>query len=463
MCGIVGVVGREQAATWASRGLYALQHRGHDSCGVAWLNEPENSIEVRSGMGAVADVLPDSVTKPLPARAVIGQNLYTTFGHTHSTQPFGGRFWDKEGRRFDVALVHNGQICGIEKLRRRYPVMYRSESDTEIIFSLLPHMPGTTLAEKVRAVLGEIEGAYSLLFLHPGGVIAARDARGFRPLTLAEDDRGGVFFASELNAFDLMNAKFTREVAPGEMVEVSLDGSLRASRFCDPAPNLSQCVFEHIYFARPDNQLFGKAGYSTQRALGRQAARELKGRVDADIVIAVPDSANVATLGFADELGLPFEIGLIRHHYAARTFITRGQSNREEAVRLKFNVIKDVVKGRRVILGDDSLVRATTSRIVISMLRQGGAREVRLVLFSPPITHPCHYGINMASPDELVASRYQSDTAVIARQIGADSVHYLSLPGLREVMGADAKNYCYACMTGSYPVTPDHHAESCSS
>lgn len=454
MCGIAGIVHRREAVRCVARGLYALQHRGHDSCGVAYIDSNTGLLEAHSASGAVADVLPNEYTSRIESTMAIGQNLYTTYGSKHSQQPFSGRFWDAKGNDHHLALSHNGQLCGIDRLRKKYPAIYRTHSDSEVIFSLLPHMPGETIVEKIRHLLNELDGAFSLLMIADGQLVAVRDSRGFRPLIMGTDQDGGIAFASEINAFDLMGVHFERQVRPGEMIVVSPDSKVTSIEFKQRSENLSQCVFEHIYFARPDNQLFGKASYSTQIALGRQTARELKGTLQADLVMAVPDSANIATLGFSKESGFPLQVGLLRHHYAARTFITRGQNNREEAVRLKFNIIKDVIKGKRLILGDDSLVRSTTSRIVISMLRQGGAREVHMVLFSPPILNPCVYGINMASKDELIANIHNGNLKAIAQSIGADSVRYLSLEGLRAVMGTDAHDYCYACMNGEYPVEP---------
>ncbi len=452
MCGIVGMAGRTKAAVSVSRGLYALQHRGHDSCGIAFIAKESGNLDVINGKGAVADVLPNNVTENLNTSICLGQNLYTTFGNAHSPQPFGGRFWDEKGAIHQLAVAHNGQLCGIDKLRSQFPVVYRTHSDSEIIFSMLPHMHGSSLGDKLTELLKQLDGAFSLLFLLDDKLIAARDHHGFRPLIMGKFPDGGICFASENNAFDLMGAEFVRQVKPGEMIVADTHGNFTSTQFKAPAAKLSQCVFEHIYFARPDNQLFGKPGYSTQKALGEEAARELKGKISADLVIALPDSANIPSLGFAQTIGMPFEVGLLRHHYAARTFITRGQKNREEAVHLKFNVVKDTIKGKRIILGDDSLVRSTTSKIVIKMLRKGGAKEIHLVLFSPPITHPCIYGINMASENELLASRFHSDTDLIAKEIGADSVHYLSMEGLRRVMGKEKNDYCYACMDGCYPI-----------
>ena len=381
MCGVVGIIGRERSAQWAARGLYALQHRGHDSCGIATISN--HQLEIHSGKGAVADVLPLELTEPIETNICIAQNLYTTFGTGHSPQPFGGRFWDTDGTMHQVAVVHNGQLCGVDQLRRKYASIYSSHSDSEVIFALLPHMPGNSILDKIRELAPKLDGAFSMIFLSEEGLTAVRDTDGFRPLVMGTDPEGAVLFASEVNAFDIMEGHFEREVAPGEIVHISNDGTIQSFIMEKKRPHLSQCVFEHIYFARPDNQLFGKPGYSTQQALGAQTAKELKGKIDADIIIPVPDSANIACLGFAKEFGLPMEMGILRHHFASRTFITRGQNNRERAVRLKFNIVKDVVQGKRVILVDDSLVRSTTSRILINMLRKAGAKEIHMVLFSP--------------------------------------------------------------------------------
>lgn len=450
MCGVVGLIGRSQAGHWASRGLYALQHRGHDSCGLASITNDQ--LQIHAGKGAVADVLSNSVTAEMETTACIAQNLYTTFGNSHSTQPFGGRFWDPKGRRHQAAVVHNGQLCGIDRLRRAYPSMYSSHSDSEIIFALLPHMGGDTILDRTRELMPHLEGAYSLIILSDEGLIAARDPNGFRPLVMGRDADGAVAFASELNAFDIMEMKYERDVEPGEIIHVTPTGEVQSFKFTQKKTNLSQCVFEHIYFARPDNQLFGKPGYTTQQELGKQTAMELKGKIDADVVVPVPDSATIASLSFARTLELPLEMGILRHHFASRTFITRGQDNRERAVRLKFNIVKDVVQRKKILLVDDSLVRSTTSRILINMLRKAGAAEVHLALFSPHITWSCIYGINTPTREELLAFQHDRDDKMIAKAIGADSVNYLSMDGLRQAMTPNPEDYCYACMNGDYPI-----------
>lgn len=454
MCGVVGILGRKKATQWASRGLYALQHRGHDSCGVASILD-DGVLEILSKKGAVADVLPNVVTDDINSDICIGQNLYTTFGNSHSNQPFGGRFWDADGHRFQAAIVHNGQLCGIDRLRRKYPTMYSSHSDSEIIFALLPHMEGKTVLDRALKLLPELEGAFSILIMSDEGIIAARDPDGFRPLVMGEDPDGAMMFASEVNAFDLMEGHFIREIRPGEVVFVNREGQVSSYELPKRRENLHQCVFEHIYFARPDNQLFGKPGYSTQQALGHHTALELKEKIKADVVVPVPDSATIASLSFARTMGLPLEMGILRHHFASRTFITRGQSNRERAVRLKFNIVKDVVQGRKVVLVDDSLVRSTTSRILISMLRKAGAAEIHMVLFSPHITWSCIYGINTPTREELIAYQYNCDNQKLAEATGADSVSYLSMEGLREAMAPNPDDYCYACMDGNYPIPDD--------
>jgi amidophosphoribosyltransferase len=453
MCGVVGVIGRNDSPFWASRGLYALQHRGHDSCGVAFINQENNQLEIHSGKGAVADVLSSKVTDEAKSVACIAQNLYTTFGIGHSPQPFGGSFWDNEGFRHHVAVVHNGQLCGVEKLRRKFPSMFRSQSDSEVIFALLPHMKGNTMLERIIKLVQELEGAFSLIFLSEEGLTAVRDPDGFRPLVMGKDEENDSYmFASEVNAFDMMESHFQREIKPGEIVHIKPNGEIIYDQIKKKREHLSQCVFEHIYFARPDNQLFGKPGYSTQRRLGQETAKELKEKLEADVVVPVPDSATIASLGFAEEFGVSLEMGILRHHFASRTFITRGQDNRERAVRLKFNVVKDVVKGKRVILVDDSLVRSTTSRILIRMLRKGGAKEIHMVLFSPPIQYSCIYGINTPTREELIAYQCQADFQKIATEIGADSVNYLSQDGLKRAMAPNSDDYCYACMNGDYPI-----------
>lgn len=453
MCGVVGIIGGKEAPFWAARGLYALQHRGHDSCGIAFINDEADQLEIHSGKGAVADVLSHKVTDGAVSNACIAQNLYTTFGLGHSPQPFGGSFWDEDGSKHHVALVHNGQLCGVDRLRRKFPSMYRSQSDSEVIFALLPHMKGDTMLERITQLVSELEGAFSLVFLTKEGLIAVRDPDGFRPLVLGRDQENDAYMlASEVNAFDMMEGHFEREIKPGEIVHISHSGKMTIGHIPSKRETLNQCVFEHIYFARPDNQLFGKPGYSTQKRLGMETAKEVKEVMEADVVVPVPDSATIASLGFAKEIGLPLEMGILRHHFASRTFITRGQGNRERAVRLKFNIVKDVVKGKRVVLVDDSLVRSTTSRILIKMLRKSGAKEIHMVLFSPHIQYSCIYGINTPTREELIAYKFDADNKRIAKEIGADSVTYLTKEGLEKAMEPNAHDYCYACMDGNYPI-----------
>jgi amidophosphoribosyltransferase len=321
-------------------------------------------------------------------------------------------------------------------------------------------MEGNSILDRIKELAPKLEGAFSMIFLSEEGLTAVRDTDGFRPLVMGRDEHGAISFASEVNAFDLMETHFEREVKPGEIIHVDNNGRVESFMMKPKREHLSQCVFEHIYFARPDNQLFGKPGYSTQKQLGMQTAKELKDKIDADIIVPVPDSATIACLGFAKEFDLPLEMGILRHHFASRTFITRGQSNRERAVRLKFNIVKDVVQDKKIILVDDSLVRSTTSRILIKMLRKAGAKEIHMVLFSPHITYSCIYGINTPTREELIAFIHNRDNIALAKATGADSVNYLSPEGLREAMSPNPDEYCYACMDGKYPIPDTDSLES---
>jgi amidophosphoribosyltransferase len=350
--------------------------------------------------------------------------------------------------RGPIAIAHNGNLTNAESLRRemeRDGAIFQSTSDTEVILHLLARAPAAPLEEQLRHALAQVKGAYSLLVITPDAMYAIRDPYGFRPLTLGRLDDAWVV-ASETCALDLMEAKVERDIEPGEILVVDDDGP-RSVRGFPPGEKL-QCVFEYVYFARPDSALWGRNVHTVRKAMGHQLAREHP--VQADIVIPVPDSGTSAALGYSEESGTPYELGLIRNHYVGRTFIEPKQGIRHFGVKVKLNPMPEMLQGKRVVVVDDSIVRGTTSRKIVRMLRSAGAREVHMRISSPPIQWPCYYGIDTPTRKELIASSHQVDE--ICRYLGADSLGYLSLDGMLKATGSDPASFCHACFTGAYKV-----------
>jgi amidophosphoribosyltransferase len=443
MCGIFGVENARDAANLTYLGLYALQHRGQESAGiVSWDGE---RLHAERGMGLVADIFRAKVLARLPGSSAIGHTRYSTTGTSvlANAQPIVVK--TSIG---PLALVHNGNLVNAAELRRRLEregSIFQTTSDTEVILHLMARNPRRDVVESLLIALDQVEGAYSLLLLSDQGLIAARDPQGFRPLCLGFLD-GHPCFASETCAFDLLGAAAERELELGEVI-VSRNGridSFRVPRVPDPA----RCVFEHVYFARPDSQVFGDSVSRTRLAMGAQLAREAP--ADADVVVPVPDSGLLGALGYSRESGLPFELGLIRNHYVGRTFIEPQQSIRHFGVKVKLNPVRDAITGRRVVLVDDSIVRGTTSRKIVGMVREAGASQVHVRITSPPTRFPCHYGIDTPTREELIAAR--QDVEEIRSFIGADSLAYLSLDGLFSCLSADRSSYCAACWSGDYRV-----------
>ena len=444
-CGVVGVYGHPEAATLAYLSLYALQHRGQESAGIVASNG--EALISHRGMGHVADIFQYDILARLRGHLAIGHNRYSTSGSTvlKNCQPFVVS-WAHGA----LAIAHNGNLVNADELRAKLEArgaIFQSTVDSEVIVHLIARSAETTLLERIIDALSQVRGAYSLVFMTEDRVIAARDPAGFRPLVLGRVG-DAVVIASETCALDLVDARLEREIDPGEIVIVSERGVDSVRPF--PASESHHCVFEYVYFARPDSQVFGRNVYEARKELGRQLARE--SGVPADIVIPVPDSGLPAAIGYAEEAGLPFEMGLIRNHYVGRTFIEPSSSIRNFGVKVKLNALREVLAGKRVIVVDDSIVRGTTSRKLVHMIRQAGAREVHVRISSPPTTHPCFYGIDTPTREELIASSH--DVGDIQQYLGAYSLAYLSLPGLYTFAGGRRAGFCDACFTGRYPIAP---------
>jgi amidophosphoribosyltransferase len=442
-CGVFGIWNHAEAANVAYLGLYALQHRGQESAGIAATDG--TAFHVEKAMGWVADVFNPERLRRLPGHRAIGHVRYSTAGSSNlkNAQPITANT-----ARGPIAIVHNGNLTNAEALRRgmeQEGAIFQSTSDTEVILHLLARAPAAPLEDQLASALEQVTGAYSLLLLTTDALYAIRDPNGFRPLTLGR--LGGAWVvASETCALDLMEAESVRDVEPGEILSIS-DAGLRSLRPFPPRERL-QCVFEYVYFARPDSMLWGRNVHAVRKAMGHHLAREHP--VEADIVIPVPDSGMGAALGFAEESAIPFELGLIRNHYVGRTFIEPKQGIRHFGVKVKLNPLRETLGGRRVVVVDDSIVRGTTSRKIVKMIRSAGAREVHVRISSPPIQWPCYYGIDTPTRRELIAASHHTDE--IRRYLGADSLGYLSLDGMLKATGSDPANFCNACFTGGYRV-----------
>ena len=446
-CGVVAIFGHPEASKLAYLGLYALQHRGQESAGICTAHNGQ--IFSHKAMGHVADIFTSPVLKSLPGEAAIGHTRYSTAGDNVllNAQPFS--VVCNKGR---IAVAHNGNITNAAELRGelgRRGSIFQASSDTEVILHLMAHSSERTMTAALRDALLQLEGAFSLVFLAENRVIVARDPHGFRPLAVGEMEVSGgrscYVFASETCAFDLIGAVYLHDVEPGEMVSVGPEGLTR--EHWAPAQPRAQCVFEHVYFARPDSMVFGRAVAESREQLGRLLARECP--ADADIVVPVPDSGVAAAIGYASESGLPYRQALIRNHYIGRTFIEPSQAIRDFGVKLKLNPVRHLLQAKRVVLVDDSIVRGTTSRKIVRMVRQAGAREVHLRISCPPTISPCFYGVDTPNRGELIASAHNIEE--IRRFAEADSLGYLSIASLRKAVADDRHEYCYACYTGDYP------------
>jgi amidophosphoribosyltransferase len=442
-CGVVAVHGHPEAATLAYLALYALQHRGQESAGIVASNG--EALIAHRGMGLVADTFDQDTLRRLEGRLAIGHNRYSTSGTTvlKNCQPFV-----VEWAQGALAIGHNGNLVNAALLRRTLEErgsIFQSTSDTEVIIHLIAASREGTLFDRIVDALGHVQGAYSLVMMSEDRIIVARDPAGFRPLVLGRLG-DSVVVTSETCALDLVDATYEREIEPGEVLEITTDGMRSERPF--PARPRHQCVFEYVYFARPDSDVYGRNVYQVRKMLGRQLARE--SGVPADIVIPVPDSGVPAAIGYAEEAGLPFEMGLIRNHYVGRTFIEPADSIRHFGVKVKLNALREVLDGKRVVVVDDSIVRGTTSRKLVHMIRQAGAVEVHMRISSPPTTNPCYYGIDTPTREELIASSQSREE--IRAFLAADSIAYLSQEGLYAFRGGEGNGFCDACVTGRYPV-----------
>jgi amidophosphoribosyltransferase len=443
-CGLFGIFGHPEAARLTYLGLYALQHRGQESAGI--VASDGQALRLEKAMGLVNDVFDDARLDALVGDRAMGHVRYSTAGDTvaANAQPIL-----IECHRGPIALGHNGNIVNASILRQELEAagsIFQSTSDTEVVLHLYARSHRGKLEDAIAASLSKVMGAFSLLFLTRDALVAARDPWGFRPLVIGRLE-GATIVASETCALDLIDAEYVRDVEPGELIVIDREG-LRSFRPFPPEP-VRQCVFEHIYFARPDSQVFGRNVLGTRQRLGRQLAREAP--ADADIVVPVPDSGMGAALGYSEESGLPFQWGLIRNHYVGRTFIEPKQSIRSFGVKIKLNPVRTVLEGKRVVLIDDSIVRGTTSRKIVGMVRDAGAREVHMRISSPPTMGPCYYGIDTPLKTELIASTHSVEE--IRASIGADSLAYLSHEGLLAAVGdAEGQRHCTACFSGRYPV-----------
>ena len=451
-CGVFGIHGAPDAARHAYLGLYALQHRGQEAAGIA--ASDGSLIRVHKDMGLVRTVFADPATiERLVGRMAIGHNRYSTTG---ASDPINAQPVLVQYKGGQLAAAHNGNLVNAAEIRTALEAdgsIFQTTSDTEVILHLIAHSKKDTLPNMVMEALGKVEGAYSFVFLSPNQLIAARDPHGFRPLCLGRLN-GGFVVASESCAFDIIGAEYLRSMEPGEIIVV--DGNGMSSIRMPGSARKAFCIFEFIYFSRPDSRVFDEKVDKIRRSLGRQLAKEHP--ANADIVISVPDSANTAALGYAEESGTRFEIGLIRNHYVGRTFILPHQQSRDLDVRVKFNPVAGVLKGKRVVLVEDSIVRGTTLERLVKLVRSAGPTEVHVRVSSPPIRHPCYYGIDMSSPSEFIAS--SMSVPEICKHVGADSLAYLSVDGLLKCV-ADSGMYCTCCFTGDYPtpVPEEFHKE----
>jgi amidophosphoribosyltransferase len=440
-CGVFGVFGSAEAAHLTYLGLHALQHRGQESAGIAVVDN--GRLTMHRELGLVRDVFTANVLNRLNGDRSIGHVRYSTAGETHikNAQPLAVDY-----ALGSLAVAHNGNFTNYEELRdglESQGSIFQSTNDSEILVHLVAHAKETTAMDRIASALKVVRGAFSLLFLTNKELIAVRDPYGFRPLSLGKLGDTWVV-ASEPPAFDLIAAQYVRDIEPGEMLVIDETGPHSFYPFA-PTPR-RMCIFEYVYFARPDSKLGGISVYETRKRLGRSLAREAP--IDADLVIAVPDSGVPAALGYSQESNIPFEVGLIRSHYVGRTFIEPQSSIRHFGVRLKLNPVRDVLAGKRVIVVDDSIVRGTTSRKIVKMLRDAGATEIHMRISSPPTRWPCFYGIDTPSRAELIASNHTIEE--IARYITCDSLGYLSLEGLHAAVSSDG--FCDACFSGNYPV-----------
>lgn len=472
-CGVIGIWGGPEPAVLTYLGMYAQQHRGQESAGIAVSNG--RRIESVTGMGLVPEVFDKGTLSALEAAArpanpdasgkgkvgngtayttgcgAIGHNRYSTAGGSTAcnAQPLLESYVGGQ-----VAIAHNGNLINADALRRQFEQaghLFHTTSDTEVIIHLLASPQQQTAVDPVAATLRHLEGAFSLVFLFPDRIEAARDPWGWRPLVIGRLADGRHVVASETVALDVMGAKLVREVNPGEIVTIS-DAGLSARAFADSAPRLAHCIFEHVYFANPSSVVFGETVQVVRERLGERLAQEAP--VAADYVMPMPDSGRSAATGYARASGISYREGIVPNRYVGRTFIKPTQAERSSAVRLKLNVIRDIVEGKRLVVVDDSIVRGTTTQVKMNQLREAGAREIHLRISCPPIRHPCYFGVDFASRDQLIA--HKKTVEEIRVFLGVDSLHFLSLEGMLGCVNRPSEQWCTACYTGDYRLDPDH-------
>jgi amidophosphoribosyltransferase len=449
-CGLFGIWGHPEAVSLTYLGLYSQQHRGQESAGICSLEN--GRIKRHAGMGLVTEVFNPQTLAQLRAPVAIGHVRYSTTGSCNESnaQPLLVNY-----SRGEVAVAHNGNLINAALLRHEYEehgAIFNTTSDTEVIVHLIAKPTHCDKTNLVAHVLTHLQGAYSLLFLFPDRMVVARDPFGLRPLVLGKMANGAIVAASETCAFDIINAEFLREVEPGEVVTISEKG-MKTEWIAPPGSvRPAHCIFEQIYFADPASDMFGQNVHLVRKAMGAQLAREAP--VDADVVVPVPNCARCAALGYSHESKIPYERGFTVSHYAGRSFIMPEQTQRDLAVRMKLNVIKDNIRGQRVIVVEDSVVRGTTTRGKMGALRDAGAKEIHLRVASPPIRHPCYFGIDFPTPGELIANTRTVEE--IRDYLGVDSLHYLSIEGMLSCVKHPPRNYCTACFSGQYPMPVDH-------
>ncbi len=453
MCGIVGIYNIPEASNHAYLALHALQHRGQESGGI--VSSDNEALYTYRRMGLVADIFTEEVLQNLPGANAIGHVRYSTTGLSElkNTQPILVDY-----ARGGLSVAHNGNLVNVNRIRgelEAHGSIFQSTMDTEVVIHLIATSQKNDLPDRVADALRQVSGAYSMVFLTESRMIAVRDPKGWRPLVIGKLGDGYVV-ASETCALDLIQAKFIRDVEPGEMIVFDAKG-MRSIKPFEEAPKKAKCIFEFIYFAKPDSHIFERDVYSMRKGFGRQLAREHG--VEADVVVAVPDSGLPAAIGYSEESGIPFQMGLVRNHYVGRTFIEPSQSIRNFGVKLKLNPVRGVFEGKRVVVVDDSIVRGTTSRKIVQMIRNAGAKEIHFRVSAPPTKWPCFFGIDTPTREELMAS--SNSIEEICDYIGADSLGYLSTEGMYWFEKKDPSEwFCDACFTGNYPVAiEDDHGK----
>jgi len=454
-CGVMAVYNHPDAARMTYWGLYSLQHRGQESAGIA--SADGHTVNDMKGMGLVSEIFTDEVLAKLPGNMAIGHTRYSTTGDSAllNAQPIS-----VDSTKGLIAIAHNGNLVNLGNSKERLErdgAVFQTTSDSEIIVQLIAHSKHHMLVDCIADSLSQVEGAFSIVMMTRNRIFAARDPHGFRPLSMGRivgvnGAPDTIVFASETCAFDLLHAKYERDVKPGELIMVSEEGV--TSRYFDTTTRQTSCIFEHVYFARPDSKIYGRWVQKSREEMGRQLARE--SHVDADLVVPVPDSGVTAALGYAAGSGIPFNLGLIRNHYVGRTFIQPEQRVRDFGVRMKLNPVRSLLEGKRVILIDDSIIRGTTSRKIVRMVRAAGAKEVHMRISCPPTISPCFYGVDTPSKKDLIAANHSIED--IRKFIEADTLAYLSLVGLTHacttgepVGGLAPGDFCTACYTGDYP------------